>query len=180
MGREASRLSMSGTHRKLFKKKIQPEDQGRIYVFFSLGDEAYAVGIDRAREILKPKDITEIPHTPDYLCGVVNLRGKIVPVVDLRRRFGMPRAQFTKASRIIIVHYGQQDIGLLVDAVTSVQVIPDTHIDSAPEMLSSAIAADYINSIANLDGVIVIIIDLDRALKKPGGKSATAIAQVRP
>jgi purine-binding chemotaxis protein CheW len=155
-----------GKKLKLYKDESRPEDKGRIYVFFQLAGEKYAVGIDIAEEILKPKEITEIPHTPDFLIGVLNLRGKIVPVVDLRLRFGLTENELSKSTRIIVAAYKDQPIGLLVDAVLSVQPIPDSKIESTPEMISSAIDSDYFDGVANIDGQMIIILNLNKALRK--------------
>jgi purine-binding chemotaxis protein CheW len=147
--------------------KDQSEIKGRNFVFFLLTGEKYAVGIESVQEIIKPKEITEIPHTPGYLRGVVNLRGKIVPVIDLRMRFGLPGSELTKAARIVVVRCQEQVLGLLVDAVLSVQPIPENKIETTPEMLSGPVSSNFFDGIANLDNVIVAIIDLAKTLRKP-------------
>jgi len=157
----------TGSKLKLYRDKEQPGLEGRNHVFFLQSDEKYAVSIEFVQEIIKPKEITEIPHTPDFLRGVVNLRGKIVPVIDLRRRFGLPGNEITRASRIVVVRHADQVIGLLVDSVMAVQPIPDRKIEPVPEMLSGPVDSDFFSGIANLDGVIVTIIDLKKVLRRP-------------
>jgi len=154
-----------GNRLKIYKD--QSESEGRNFVFFLLTGEKYAVCIESVQEIIKPKEITEIPHTPSYLRGVVNLRGKIVPVIDLRMRFGLPGSELTKAARIVVVCCQEQVLGLLVDAVLSVQPIPENKIETTPEMLSGPVASNFFDGIANLDNVIVAIIDLVKTLRKP-------------
>jgi purine-binding chemotaxis protein CheW len=156
-----------GNKLKIYRDKDQPELEGRNHVFFLLSGEKYAISIESAQEIIKPKEITEIPHTPAFLRGVVNLRGKIVPVIDLRTRFGLAGSGITKTSRIVVVRSQDQVIGLLVDAVLSVQPIPEKKVEAVPEMLSGPVASDFFKGIANLDGTVVAIIDLSKTLRKP-------------
>ncbi|MFA6450468.1 MAG: chemotaxis protein CheW [bacterium] len=151
---------------RLKSYKDQSEIEGRNFVFFLLTSEKYAVRIDSVQEIIKPKEITEIPHTPAYLRGVVNLRGKIVPVIDLRLRFGLPGCELAKAARIVVVRRQDQVLGLLVDAVLAVQPIPDSKIEPVPDILSGPVSSNFFEGIANLDNVMVAIIDLAKTLQK--------------
>lgn len=174
-----ARPGRSGKKLKLYKDKGRTEDPGRDHVFFSLADERYAVSIEFAQEILKPTEITGIPHTPDFMCGVVNLRGKIVPVIDLRLRFGLSPHGITKNTRIIVVQQQEQPIGLLVDSVLAVQPIADKKIEPAPDMISGAAHADFFQGIANLDNTVIIILDLEKTLKKPPRNLPATAAQRR-
>lgn len=160
-----STIQKYGNRLKIYRD--EPEIEGRNHVFFLLSGEKYAVGIESVQEIIKPKEITGIPHTPDYLRGVVNLRGKIVPVIDLKMRFGLPGSELSKSARIVVVRRQDQVLGLLVDAVLSVQPIPDKKIEPAPEILSGPVDSSFFEGIANLDNVIVAIIDLSKTLRKP-------------
>jgi len=165
--REKHTIQKTGNKLKIYRDRDQLENEGRNYVFFLLSGETYAVSIEYVQEIIKPKEITEIPHTPEFLRGVVNLRGKIVPVIDLRRRFGLPGNEITKSTRIVVVRSQEQVIGLLVDSVMSVQPIHEKKIEAVPDMLSGPVDSDFFDGVANLDGVIVILIDLKKALRKP-------------
>ena len=89
-------------------------------VVFTLASEAYGVDIGAVREIIQMQNITRVPRTPDYVEGVINLRGRVIPVVDLRTRFGFPAAERNKDTRIVVVDIGSQDIGVVVDAVPEV------------------------------------------------------------
>ena len=89
-------------------------------VVLDLGSEAYGVNIGSVREIIRMQEITQLPRMPQYVEGVINLRGKVTPVVDLRKRFGLDVTEYTKETRIVVVDVGNQDIGVIVDAVTEV------------------------------------------------------------
>jgi len=160
---------------KLYRERTHFEDKGRDFVLFRLQDETYAVSIDYAQEILKPKELTEIPFTPDFITGVVNLRGKIVPVVNLRRRFGMPDVGIGRSTRIVVVRHREQDVGLLVDSVPAVQMVPDSKIETTPDIVEGSIDKDYFLGIANLDAGIVTILDLDKAIRKQARNMPTVV-----
>jgi len=163
-----------------FHRSVQHhEDGGRLYVRFELAGEKYAIPIDSIQEILKPQNLTEIPHTPDFLSGVVNLRGKIVPVVDLRLRLELPCSEIKKSSRIIVVRGQDQFIGLLVDSVAEVCPIAKSRIEQASPIISGPVSTDYFDGIANLDNDIVAILDLKKVLRKPK-KNITSQALMRP
>jgi purine-binding chemotaxis protein CheW len=143
------------------------EGKGLEYVVFALGAEKFAVGIESIQEILKPQNVTEIPHTPDFLVGVINLRGKIVPVVDLRQRLGMSAKEVGKSSRIIVAIHQSQAIGMLVDSVLAVQPVATKRIERASPLISGAVDSDYFEGIANLGNYIVTILDVKKVLNKP-------------
>src|SRR5690348_1278092 len=89
-------------------------------VVFQLGAELYGVEIARVHEIIRLQTVTRVPRAPAFVEGVINLRGKVIPVVDLRRRFGLPMAEHTRSSRIVVVEIGEQVVGVVVDAVSEV------------------------------------------------------------
>src|SRR5947207_14366443 len=92
----------------------------RQLVVFQLGAELYGVEISRVHEIIRLQTVTKVPRAPSFVEGVINLRGKVIPVVDLRRRFGLPTADHTRASRIVVVELGDQVVGIIVDGVSEV------------------------------------------------------------
>ena len=96
----------------------------RQLVVFDLNEEAYGVDISQVREIIRMQEITRVPRAPEFIEGVINLRGKVIPVVDLRARFSMPGTERTDEHRIVVVDVDGQDIGMVVDAVTEVSRIP--------------------------------------------------------
>lgn len=166
MSEKRNRKPVSSKKLKLYRESVVDEGTLKNHVFFNLAKERYAIGIDKIQEILKPKDITEIPRTPNYLCGIVNLRGRIVPVVDLRLRLGMPNIDIKKSSRIIIVRHGDEPIGLLVDEVLSVHPIPEKNIEPPPQNVGDHLEQNFLLGVINMDGVVVIILDAEMILKK--------------
>ncbi len=132
-------------------------------VVFSIGKELYGVGIDAVHEIVKVPDITEVPDAPAFLEGVINLRGKIVPVVDLRKRMKLDSRERTKSSRVLITENESRLVGLLVDAVSEVLKIQPESVDAPPEMISS-IGVQYITGVAKVEGRLIILLDLKKVL----------------
>jgi len=132
-------------------------------VVFDLAQEAYGVDIGTVREIIRMQDVTSVPHRPDYVSGVINLRGRITPVVDLRKRFDLAEQEITRDSRIVVVDIDGDDIGMIVDAVTEVLRISTTQIEPPPTMIAAG-GSDYIVGIAKLEERLVLLLDLERVL----------------
>ncbi len=132
-------------------------------VVFGLAGEAYGVDIGTVREIIRMQDVTSVPHTPEFVSGVINLRGRITPVVDLRSRFGLPGQEITKDSRVVVVDIDGNDIGMIVDAVTEVLRISTAQIEPPPTVITTD-GSDYIVGIARLDSQLVLLLDLTRVL----------------
>ncbi len=133
------------------------------FVIFQLGDEEYGVNITQAKEIIKPSKITNVPNTNDYILGVINLRGQIVPVVDLRRRFNIKASEHTGKKRIITVEVRGNLIGLVVDGVNEVVWVDMNELEPAPEV-SSGIKQEFIEGVGKFDDRLLILIDLDKLL----------------
>jgi purine-binding chemotaxis protein CheW len=131
-------------------------------VVFSIGTELYGVSIDSVHEIVRVPDITGVPDAPDFLEGVINLRGKIVPVIDLRKRLRVKEAARTKATRVLITEHGTT-VGLLVDSASEVLKLQPDSIEGPPEMIS-AIGVEYITGVAKVDGRLIILLDLKKIL----------------
>jgi len=134
-------------------------------VVFELAGESYGVEISRVQDINRMQEITEIPHAPESVVGVINLRGRVIPVVDLRTRFGLPPAEHTKSTRIVVVQMGEEPIGMIVDAVSQVLRIP-TKIIEPPSPVLSSVDSRYLRGIAKLEDELVILLDLDYVLSK--------------
>ena len=151
----------------------QATDNGDKFLTFCLGAEEYGVEILRVREIIGLIDITALPRTPDFVKGVINLRGKIIPVIELRSKFGLPEVEYTDATCVIVVEVtdsesdGQFQMGVIVDTVSEVLDIPGACIETAPK-LGCAVGADYIlgmGKVATSAGdKVVILLDIDRVL----------------
>jgi len=128
-------------------------------VIFRLGREEYGISILQVQEIKRMTDITRVPHTPDYIKGVMNLRGSVLPVIDLRKRLNLPVGEITDNTRIIIVRIEDVTVGLIVDAVSEVTAIPQNSIEPAQTFVGG-IAADYISGVGKLDNRLLILLNL--------------------
>ena len=135
----------------------------RQLVVFELANEQYGVDIAVVESIIKMQDITIVPHTPDYIEGVTNLRGTVLPVVDLRTRFGLPRQEATHDTRIVVVDVGGTKVGMVVDAVTEVLRVPGEAIEPPSSLVMSSLSG-FINGVAKVDGRLVILIDVRKAI----------------
>ena len=130
-------------------------------VTFELFEEIFALPILDVREIIRMTDITPVPQAPNFVEGVINLRGQIIPVVDLRKRFGLSAAELTDDTRVIVVELGNEVvIGLIVDAVREVERLPSDTIVPPPALVAGSIGAEYIKGISNHDDKMIIHIDL--------------------
>ncbi|MEW8960049.1 MAG: chemotaxis protein CheW [Moorella sp. (in: firmicutes)] len=135
----------------------------RKLVVFDLAGELYGLDIFDVREIVKDTLVTRIPQTPEFVEGVVNLRGKIIPVIDLRKRFGFEKGEKTKDARIIIVDISGQEAGLVVDSVKEVAAVDESTIETAPDV--TTVNAAFVEGLPKKDDKIIIIIKLDLLLK---------------
>jgi len=132
-------------------------------VVFSLAGELYGLDISRIQGIIRVPEITRVPRAPEFVEGVLNLRGRIVPIIDLRLRFGRPSQEPGPDTRIINVEMGTDLVGLIVDGVEEVLNIPVEAIEPTPELVTSADAV-YLRGIAKIGDRLVILLDLDRVL----------------
>jgi purine-binding chemotaxis protein CheW len=130
-------------------------------VRFVVGEEEFAVPILSVQEINRMMQITRVPQSPSFVEGVINLRGRIIPVADLRKRFGMEAKDRNSESRIIVVEVEERTLGFVVDRVQEVLRVNKSIVDSAPEMVTSIDSA-YIEGIAKLDDRLLILLDLTR------------------
>lgn len=133
------------------------------FVTFILGNEEYAVDILNVQEINRITEITIVPNSPDYVEGVINLRGKVIPVINLRKKFSFEEKPTDDTSRIIIMEIQGITNGLIVDSVSEVLRIPSSSVEAAPP-ISSELQSQFINGIAKLDNRLIILIDLDKLL----------------
>jgi purine-binding chemotaxis protein CheW len=143
------------------------ETKAGKYLTFKLADEDYGLSLLKVREIIGMMPITSVPRTPLFVKGVINLRGKVIPVTDLRLRFGMPEIDYTDRTCIIVVEVEGSDttvqMGIVVDAVTEVLPVKAEEIEAAPEF-GAKVDTDYILGMANMDGAVKILLDIDRVL----------------
>jgi purine-binding chemotaxis protein CheW len=137
------------------------------YLIFSLGGELFAVGTLRVREIIEYGNITSVPMMPGFIRGVINLRGAVVPVIDLNARFGRARTEASRRTCIVILEvHSDEDthvLGIIVDAVSAVRQIDGNNIEPAPSF-GTRIRADFIEGMAKVNGSFVILLDLGKVL----------------
>jgi purine-binding chemotaxis protein CheW len=132
-------------------------------VVFDLASEYYGVDISDVREIIRMQSITRVPGTPEYLEGVLNLRGKIAPVVDLRKRLNLKVTGQTRESRIVVIDIDSRDVGVIVDGVTEVLRIPLSSIEPPAQMLQS-VDSIHLKGIAQIQDKLVILLDMSSIL----------------
>ena len=142
-------------------------DREGKYLTFSLADEEYGIGILKIKEIIGMMSVTTVPQTPEFVKGVINLRGKVIPVVDLRLRFRMESIGYTERTCIIVVEIeGQSDIvliGIVVDSVSEVLNIKSEEIENTPTF-GAKLNTEYILGMAKMEGGIKILLDIDKIL----------------
>lgn len=132
-------------------------------VIFELANEHYGVDIAAVESIIKMQDITAVPHAPPFVEGVTNLRGTVLPVIELRRRFGFPPGKETKDTRIVVIEMDGLTVGVIVDAVTEVMRVANDTIEP-PSPLVTTIDSAFITGIAKIDKRLVILLDLSKVL----------------
>ncbi len=132
---------------------------GSKYLTFLLAEEAYGVEILKVRELIGIMDITRVPQTPDFVRGVINLRGKVIPVIDLRSKFKMASKPYNDQTCIIVVDTGSA-MGIIVDTVQEVHDIPATEIEEPPK-LGASVDTSFILGMGKVDGIVKILLDID-------------------
>jgi purine-binding chemotaxis protein CheW len=146
--------------------KVIAEKEGK-YLTFTLAGEEYGIGILKIKEIIGMIPVTSVPKTPEFVKGVINLRGKVIPVIDLRLRFGMESIDYTERTCIIIVEVsgpsGKVMMGIVVDSVSEVLNIKSDEIDETPRF-GVALNTDYILGMAKSDRSVKILLDIDQIL----------------
>jgi purine-binding chemotaxis protein CheW len=142
-------------------------DKEGKYLTFALGEEEYGIGILKIREIIGIMPITSVPRTPEFVKGVINLRGKVIPIIDLRLRFGMESMEYTDRTCIIVVEINAQDstiqIGAIVDTVSEVLNIKGEDIEDTPAF-GTSLDIEYILGMAKVSGGVKILLDIDMVL----------------
>jgi purine-binding chemotaxis protein CheW len=143
-------------------------------VSFQLGSEEYGVDISQVQEIIRMVEITHVPRAPKFMEGVINLRGQLIPIIDLRTRFGMQRIDATKSSRIIVTDIGNKRVGIVVDSVSEVLNIPIENVEDAPEMVAG-VGTEYIQGVGKMGERLIIMLDLTMVIS---GEEKSQLEQV--
>jgi len=133
-------------------------------VVFELASETYALDINHVHEIIRIQPVTPVPGAEDYIEGLINLRGRVVPVVDLRKRFYLPARATGDRSRIIVVQLADDIVGAVVDAVSEVITVNPDHVEPAAKVVTG-VDAEYIRTIAKIDGRLVAVLNPDKILE---------------
>lgn len=133
-------------------------------IVFQLMDKEYAISVDVVQSIEKMLSISRVPKTPSYVKGVLNLRGVVTPIVDLRARFGLDVKEMDESTRIIIVTLEDYDVGLIVDAANDVLDIPVESIEPQPEVVGS-VEVDFISGVAKVERRLLVMLNLDKVLE---------------
>ena len=145
-------------------KKEEVREETTQLVVFKLGEEEFGVNILQVREIEKlDQGLTRVPKAPHFIEGVINLRGEIIPIVDLRKRFGLTLPALGLDSRVIIVEIGDEPVGMLVDAVVEVLRVPLSAIESTPS-ITKGVNSYYLAGVAKIDERLIVLLNLERAL----------------
>ena len=143
------------------------DDEATQYLTFFVAEERYAIAILDVKEIIEVSQMTRVPMTPDYIRGVINLRGNVVPVVDLCARLGKGRSELTKRSCIVLVEVEnrneRQQLGMLVDEVNEILEIPSSHLQPAPDF-GTDIRTDFIQAMGRVDDLFMILLDINHVL----------------
>ncbi len=138
------------------------------YLIFRLGDEEFGASVLKVKEIMKMQEITIVPQTPDFVQGVINLRGKIVPVINLRKKFSLEDREATELTCIVVMRIvfssGEQSLGIIVDSVVEVLTLASEDIEDAPDFGLSAISR-YVRGMAKNKGRVRILLDIDEVLR---------------
>ena len=152
----------TATHEPLVQQRDTSHQTGSMQlVSFKLGDETFGIEITKIREIILVGEITQIPETPPYVKGLINLRSTVIPVIDLRARFSLADAELTAESRIMVLNVGHRTIGIIVDSVNEVLRVTQQQISPAPPTVASA-GNDYMTGLVRLKDDLLILLDVDR------------------
>jgi purine-binding chemotaxis protein CheW len=139
------------------------DDPTQRWVTFHMDNETYGINVTQVREVLRITEIAPVPGAPDYVLGIINLRGNVVTVMDTRKRFNLPPTETTDSTRIVIIEVDSQEVGVMVDSVAEVVDIRQSAIESAPNVGSDD-SSRYIQGVTSLEGNLLILIDLNKLL----------------
>lgn len=144
-------------------RTAQEQGEGGKFLTFQLKDEEYGLEILKVREIMGIMDITTVPQTPPYVKGVINLRGQVIPVIDLRLKFGMEEGQYDKRTCIVVVNVDGLQMGIVVDTVSEVMDIESEAIEATPSF-GTKLNTDYILGMGKVQGAVKILLDIGEVL----------------
>jgi purine-binding chemotaxis protein CheW len=158
----------------------QPEEENVSkveLVSFKIGNEEFATPILLVREILRYQQVTAVPNTPSFVEGVINMRGKVIPVIDLRKRLKLTTKQIEKKTRILNIEIDNKFIGFIVDEVTGVITIPSNIIEETPDIIVAGVESVYITGVCKLEGRLLILLDFNSILRVSEKEKVKEIAE---
>lgn len=161
-------MGNSATTEKKEKKELK-RDILQL-VTFKLGNEEFAIDILKVQEINRIVEITKVPKSPDFVEGVINLRGKVIPVIELRKKFCLEEVEHTKETRIIVVDINDNIMGLIVDSVSEVLRLSEDTIEPSPPIVAGGIDSEYIQGVGKLDDRLLILLNLNNLFSKEENK----------
>lgn len=145
------------------QKSQSQDDRVFQYVTFRLDNETYGIDVMQIQEVLRYTEIAQVPGAPDYVLGIINLRGNVVTVIDTRRRFGLADAEITDATRVVVMESASQVMGILVDSVAEVVYVKSSEIETAPNVGNEE-SARFIQGVCNRNGELIILVEFDKML----------------
>jgi len=149
--------------RRSVNENADTNDEVLQWVTFKLDSETYGINVMQVQEVLRYTEIAPVPGAPNYVLGIINLRGNVVTVIDTRSRFGLRSSEVTDNTRIVIIEAEKQVIGILVDSVAEVVYLRASEIDVAPNVGNDE-SAKFIQGVSNRDGELLILVDLNKLL----------------
>lgn len=144
------------------EQKLRKNDFVQV-VTFQLHNEEYAIEITRVKEIILHEGVTRMPQMPSFIEGIINLRGNVIPVIDLRKRFELPIPEKNEQARIMVTRMGAKIVGMIVDSVSSVMKIPKSNIQDPPETIAG-LAGEYLLGIGKMDERMIILLDIEKIM----------------
>ncbi len=146
--------------------EAQPQGPELHLVTFALDREEFGIPIEQVREVIRVSDITRVPQARPHIRGVTNLRGRVLAVIEIRSRMGLPPAAITPRSRVVVIGIRERMLGILVDGVSQVVKVPTASVTPAPEEVMSP-GTDYITGVARWNSRLIILLDLEKVLQLP-------------
>jgi len=150
----------------------------RQFISFSVGQEEYGLELLRVKEVIRVREITWLPKAPSFVKGIINLRGDVIPIVDLRDKFGLAASAETAQTRVIVVEVSGQLVGMVVDSASQVVRIPTAQIDPPPPVLGG-FSQDFITGVGKLEDKLVILLNVDSLLTREEQNALSAIADAK-
>ena len=145
------------------RQQHEADSEASQLISFMVGQEEYGLEILRVKEVIRMREITRLPRAPRFVKGIINLRGDVIPIIDLRDRFGLEHREYTETTRVIVVDMGGKLIGMVVDAASQVVRIPAGQIEPPPPIIGS-ISAEYIKGVGKLGERLIILVNIERIL----------------